>query len=167
MTQAVLIGLAVLWTVVLVPGWVQSVRERSGRKTTIDSFSQQLSAMQGMGYEAPAGRPPGSRLNPALQFSGHRRPRSSVPQSAKDASQRRRDILGLLVLCLMATLAGWFVSHQTAVLITHLVFDVALVGFVLLVLQRRQLEAERMAKVHYLHAAADSEIAGIARRSAN
>ena len=126
-----------------------------------------LSAMQDMGYEAPAGRPPGSRLNPALQFSGHRRPRSSVPQSAKDASQRRRDILGLLVLCLMATLAGWFVSHQTAVLITHLVFDVALVGFVLLVLQRRQLEAERMAKVHYLHAAADSEIAGIARRSAN
>jgi hypothetical protein len=167
MTQAVLIGIAVMWTVVLVPGWVQSIRERGGRGTTMDSFSQQLNAMQAMGHRAPAGRPPGSRLVPALQFSSHRRPRSSIPQSAKDATQRRRDILGLLILCAVTSLAGWFVSTQAAVLIAHVIFDAALLGYLFLLLQRRQIEAERTAKVHYLHSADQGEIGDIARRSAN
>lgn len=174
MTQVVLFGLAVMWAVLLVPGWVRGFRERSGRQTTIDTFHHQLDLM---GRGAPGrglAKPPGARLRVSDRFSNHKRPGSTVPQDAKDASVRRRDILVLLSVVVVVTLVGWIVSGLASVGIAHLVADVLLATYVYLLVLRRRAEAERMAKVHYLPRttaegaeAATSEASKQFRRPAN
>ena len=150
MTLVVFIGLAVVWAVVLVPGWVSAFRERSGRQTTMDAFSQQLDALGRGAPKRSVATPPGSRLRTTTRFSDHRRPRSTVPQTSRDAAVRRRDILVLLSVCAVVTLIGWLVSGLVAVAVAHLAFDAALGGYAYLLVQRRKAEAARMGKVHYL-----------------
>ena len=169
MTQVVLLGLVVMWAVLLVPGWIRSYRERSGRQTTIDTFHQQLDVM---GRSAPHSRvatPPGSRLRVSDRFSNHKRPRSTIPHGADDAAIRRRDILVLLGVVAVVTLVGWFISGLPAVGIAHLVADALLGGYCYLLVLRRRHEAERMAKVHYLPrgAVAPQEPSRLRRRPAN
>ncbi|MDG2111861.1 MAG: hypothetical protein P8N02_04520 [Actinomycetota bacterium] len=173
MTQVVLLGLTVMWAVLLVPGWVRGFRERSGRQTTIDTFHHQLGLM---GRGAPGrglAKPPGARLRVSERFINHKRPRSTVPQDAKDASLRRRDILVLLSVVAVVTLVGWLVSGLTQVGIAHAIADVLLGTYVYLLVLRRRAEAERMAKVHYLPRTADGgteaapEASKLFRRPAN
>lgn len=167
MTTVVLLGLAALWTAVLLPGWVGALRDRTGRRTTMDAWAQQLNVLGSRRNEAaPAGSPPGARLRTNDPF-GHRRPRTTVPQRPEEAAQRRKDIVRLLVLLAVASLVVFMATGQMAVLVGHAVFDAALVGYVMLLLQRRQIEADRMAKVHYLHPVPESAASGLARRSAN
>lgn len=165
MTAVVLIGLAAVWAVVLIPGWVRALRERTGRRTTIDAFSDQLNVL-GNGPAFDGTTPPGSRLRP-LERRG-RRPRSTIPMSAEDARQRRRDVIVILVAGAVVSLVGFIASGIVVVLIAHLMIDAALAGFVTLVVQRRKMEAERMAKVHYLQPPAGrGRDVKVARRSAN
>jgi hypothetical protein len=167
MTTVVLLGLAALWTTVLLPGWVGALRDRTGRRNTMDAWAQQLKVLGSKRNQAvPAGSPPGARVRTSDSF-GHRRPRTTVPQRPKEAAQRRKDIVRLLILLAVASLVIFMATGQLVVLVAHTVFDAALVGYFVLLSQRRQLEADRMAKVHYLHPVPESAPAGLARRSAN
>ncbi len=169
MTQVVLIGLAAVWAVLLVPGWVRAFRERSGRQTTIDTFHHQLHLMGRSAPRRVLSDPPGARLRVSDRFSNHRRPRSTIPHGAQDAAVRRRDITVLLAGVAGVTLVGWLVSGLVSVLIAHLVADLMLGGYVYLLVQRRRAELERMAKVHYLprQVGNGSEAPRLRRRPAN
>ena len=73
-----------------------------------------------------------------------------MPNNSREAAVRRRDILRLLVLGSGITLVGWAVGGLAAVGVTHVVFDVTLFSYVVLLNQRRKKEMERLAQIHYL-----------------
>ena len=70
-----------------------------------------------------------------------------------EAQRRRRLIIGVLGMLAGATLLGAFTSSGSArmgLFAVNLVFDAALVGYLLLLGQARQVAAEREMKVRYL-----------------
>ena len=73
-----------------------------------------------------------------------------------EAQRRRRLIIGFLGLLAGVTLLAAFTSTGAArmgLFAVNLVFDAALVGYLLLLAQARQVAAEREMKVRYLRAA--------------
>jgi hypothetical protein len=73
-----------------------------------------------------------------------------------EAQRRRRLIIGVLGMLAGATLLAAFTSTGAArmgLLALNLVFDVVLVGYLLLLAQARGVAAEREMKVRYLRAA--------------
>lgn len=169
MTVVVLLALAAMWAILLVPGWIRTMRERSGRQTSIDAFHQQLDVMGRYAPKQDLASPPGARLRVKERFSNHERPRSTVPQDSGEAAVRRRDIVVLLAIVAVVTLVGWFVSGLPAVGIAHVVADLLLGGYLYLIVLRRRVEAERMAKIHYLPrtGAVTPEPTRLRRRPAN
>jgi len=167
-TPVVLLGLAVMWAVLLVPGWVRAWRERSGRQTTIDTFHHQLDVLGRHAPRRSVDNPPGARLRVSDRFSNHQRPRTTVPQDAGEAAVRRRDIIVLLSIVAVVTLVGWLVSGIATVGIVHIAVDVVLGLYAYVLVLRRRAEAERLAKVHYLpRNVAQAETPRQRRRRAN
>ncbi len=94
-------------------------------------------------------------------INGQARPESLI--TLAEAQRRRRLIIGLLAVMASVTLLAAFTSTgSTRMLLfaVNLVIDAALVGYLILLAQARQVAAEREMKVHYLHRvpATDSDL---------
>ena len=150
MTEIVLLVLAGVWAVVLVPGWVRAFLHRGGRRTPMAAWHQQLDTLSHASPATGLPAPFGAKVATVDRRGVYRRPRSSVPNNSREAAVRRRDVLRLLILGSGITLVGWVVGGLAAVGVTHLVFDGALVGYIVLLNQRRKKEMQRLAEIHYL-----------------
>jgi hypothetical protein len=134
-TLLVLVILAVMWAAVLLPPWLRG-RHHDRPSDSIHSFRRQLSVLE--------------RATPGV--NGQARPESLI--TLAEAQRRRRLIIGLLAVLASVTLLAAFTSTgSTRMLLfaVNLVIDAALVGYLILLAQARQVAAEREMKVHYLH----------------
>lgn len=124
----ILLGLAVLWAAVLGP---TLVRNR-------DVLFRPLAAVGGgvVGAGRSVGRHGPRRLR-SVQAAA-----TSIPTDAASARRRRRDLLITLAGLVTFTLLGGL-AVGGVVWLVHFFVDLALVGYVALVTQRHQLEAER------------------------
>jgi membrane protein implicated in regulation of membrane protease activity len=143
-TLLVLFILAVIWAAVLLPPYLQN-RSESRPADSISSFQRQLSVLERRSVV----------VNPALQRSAPSRAyatRSYVPPARlarSEAKKRRRDVLFTLagaagVTLLMALMLGGPVWGL------HLLCDLLLGAYVVLLAQAQQRTMERDTKVRYL-----------------
>ena len=141
----VLFILAVIWAAVLLPPYLQN-RSESRPADSISSFQRQLSVLErravgvnpSLQRSAPSGRSFRSEFTPA-----------ALRLSRSEAKRRRRDVLFTLagaagITFLMALMLGGPVWGL------HLLCDVLLAGYVVLLVQVQQRATERDAKVRYL-----------------
>ena len=149
MTEIVLLVLAIVWAVVLVPGWIRNFLERGGRRTPMMAWQRQLDTLSRTTPAAGLPAPFGARVLSVDRRGVYQRPRSSVPNNSREAAVRRRDILRLLVLGSAMSLFGWIVGGLTAVGVVHIVLDAALISYLALLNQRRKKEIRRLAQIHY------------------
>ena len=146
-TLLVLVILAVMWAAVLLPPWLRG-RHHDRPSDSIHSFRRQLSV-----------------LERATGVNGQARPESLITLS--EAQRRRRLIIGMLaVLASVTLLAAFSSTGSTRMLLfaVNLVIDAALVGYLILLAQARQVAAEREMKVHYLHSVPAASDLGRAER---
>ena len=137
----VLFILAVIWAAVLLPPYLQN-RSESRPADSISSFQRQLSVLERRAV----------MVNPSLQQRGGAMRPQLVPAarlSRSDAKRRRRDVLFTLagaagVTLVMAVMLGGPVWGL------HLLCDVMLGAYVVLLVQTQQRAVERDAKVRYL-----------------
>ncbi len=155
-TFVILIALALLWGIVLVPPWIKKRSHRSTSADAIAVFSQQLSRLE-RGSVDPS-RAPVLPLRPAAtgslangptqaerQAALHGRPGGMpVPKSADDARRRRRSVLLGLAAAAFVTLLG-AIGIGGAFIALHLLVDIALLGYVMLLVQYQR----RLEEVHY------------------
>jgi hypothetical protein len=153
----VLILLAIVWAIVLVPPLVRNRAElRPG--SSVSSFRQDLAvigrttpssslrppSLPGMAPASPVGRPATGA------------PISGTPAGRAAARKRRRDVLftlgGVAGFTLLLALA-----FGGPLLILHLLVDVALAGYLYLLVQMRKLAEEQAVKVRYLAAPPQSQ----------
>ena len=156
----VLFILAVIWAAVLLPPYLQN-RSESRPADSISSFQRQLSVLERRSVV----------VNPALQRTASPRMYSTSMVRASrlarsEAKKRRRDVLFTLagaagVTLMMALLSGGLVWGL------HLVCDLMLGAYVVLLAQAQQRASERETKVRYLpnRAAPRAEPALLLRRS--
>ncbi len=155
-TFVILIALILLWGIVLVPPWIKKRSHRSTSADAIAVFSQQLSRLDRGSVDPDRAavlplRPAatGSLANgptPAeRQASLHARPGTSpLPRSADDARRRRRTVLLGLGAAAFVTLLG-AIGVGGGFIVLHLLVDIALLGYVLLLVQYQR----RLEEVHY------------------
>ena len=145
----VLILLAVVWAVVLVPPYLRH-RNESRPGSSVHSFRQGLDVL---GRSAPPSIAPGASFAPVRHPAAPPLPGAPVGRAA--VRKRRRDVLlGLLGLAGFTLLLA-FAFGGTFVLL-HLLVDVALGGYLYLLVQLRKLATEASHKVRYLPAPASS-----------
>jgi Flp pilus assembly protein TadB len=140
-TLLVLFILAVIWAAVLLPPYLQN-RSESRPADSISSFQRQLSVLERRSV----------MVNPSLQQRGGASRAELVPAarlSRAEAKRRRRDVLFTLaaaaaITFLMAIMLGGPVWGL------HLLCDLMLGGYVVLLVQMQQRQVERDAKVRYL-----------------
>jgi membrane protein implicated in regulation of membrane protease activity len=139
----VLFILAVIWAAVLLPPYLQN-RSESRPADSISSFQRQLSVLERRAVV----------VNPSLQRAGSTRSFGAdmVPAirlSRSEAKKRRRDVLFTLagaagVTFFMALMLGGPVWGL------HLLCDLLLAAYVVLLVQIQQRATERDVKVRYL-----------------
>ncbi|MGE0307177.1 MAG: hypothetical protein AB7N61_17370 [Acidimicrobiia bacterium] len=150
MTELLIVLLAVVWTAVLVPPWVRSLREgRPG--DSISSFRRQLNVLERgthesmpayrrpntgrpfgePGYSGYGGSVPMNRPGPARSAYGARRPASPSPY----ARQRRRQVLLTLVAAFLITGSMALTAGGTLLVGVFLISTLALIGYVALLVQ--------------------------------
>jgi hypothetical protein len=151
----VLLILAVIWAAVLLPPYLQN-RSESRPADSISSFQHQLSVLERRAV----------MVNPSLQ----REPVRGVATSAAlrlsraEAKKRRRDVLytlagGAGVTFVMAVMLGGTVWGL------HLLCDVLLAAYVVMLVQVQQRAIERTSKVRYLPSRAVRPEPALLRRS--
>ncbi len=151
-TFVILIALALLWGIVLVPPWIKKRSHRSTSADAMAAFSQQLSRLDRGSVDTS--RAPVLPLRPAAtgsmangptpaerQAALHARPGTvAVPRSADDARRRRRTVLLALAAAAFVTLLG-AIGIGGGFVVLHLLVDIAMLGYVILLVQyQRQLE---------------------------
>jgi len=161
----VLGALAVMWIAVLSWEGVQSLRGGMGRRgdpmanfqRQLDILSrrpQQMSAANRLRFESG-----GSRLRRSPRFT---------PASRFEATCRRRDVMFALSCLTAAAAAGFYLTRTPLSSYVLVVTTVMLASFAYLVVRRRQLVAEQVAKVRYLPTASRAAQSPVyARRRAN
>jgi hypothetical protein len=157
--------LVLLWAVALVPPWLRN-RSEGHPSDSILSFRQQLSVLERTTPGSHRSVTPiaAYRPMPGSSFT----PESPAAVQRRLARQRRRvvlvSLLGVAVFTLLLA-----VAFGGAAIVVHLLVDVALVTYVVLLVRIQQRSMEREAKVRYLHAAQAQgmEPALLLRRSAN
>jgi len=146
LTIAVILVLGILWVAVLVPPILRA-RGQQSRTDSVGDFSHKLSSL---------GRANGHRTRPTRNSSS---PPIFVPSNkgipgAMSAQQkRRRDVLFVLLGLVAATFFLAVLTRSMAFIALQLVADVALAGYVYLLVQYKQRSSERQTKVRYLGAA--------------
>lgn len=154
----VLILLAIVWAIVLVPPLVRNRADlRPG--SSVSSFRQDL-AVIGRTTPTSSFRPsslPG--VGPVLPSGPSARgaaPLAGTPSGRAAARKRRRDVLFAL-----GGVAGFTFLLALAfggpLLLVHLVADVALAGYLYLLVQMRKMAEEQAVKVRYLAAPPQSQ----------
>ncbi len=166
----VLIALAVLWGALLLPPMVRS-RSESRPADSIGNFRHQLSVLRRTG---PSVVPPANPLRlpsyaaptpaPTYQMA-----RTYSREGARRARtmKRRRDVLFTLVIAVGVTLVLGVLPPFRALLWLHVACDLALAGYVALLVRARNDAAERDMKLRFLPAAAQPDNVLLLRRSAN
>jgi hypothetical protein len=140
-TFVVLFLLAVVWAVYLA-SWLRN-RGMHRNVNSISSFSKHLSVLERTS--------PGASLRPVGGYSGPvGRPLGAGPaMSINDVRRRRRDVLFGLAGAAVVTF-GLAVVVGGPFLLLHLLIDVALVGYVVLLVRLKRLAEDRRTKVRYL-----------------
>jgi hypothetical protein len=153
----VLILLAMAWAIVLVPPFVRN-RTESRPGSSVVSFQQGLDVL---------GRAtPGSSLS-SFRVTRSLPPGPGLPRGRSAARKRRRDVLFALggVAAFTFLLA---MAFGGSLLLLHLLVDVALGGYLFLLVQMRKMASERAHKVRYLAAPPQSQPSLVlVRRSAS
>jgi hypothetical protein len=149
----VLVILAGVWMAVLLPPWLQN--RRAGRPAdSISSFRRQLSVLERSNSASVAYRPRPTAARLARMQSIERGPapsfrRGPVSLSRSAARRRRRDVLSTLVAAALLTL-GLAVVLGGPVVVLHLVIDLLMVTYIVLLVRAERLAAEREHKVRFL-----------------
>lgn len=166
----VLIVLAVLWGALLLPPMMRK-RSVSRPADSIGNFRHQLSVLRRTG---PSVVPPANALRlpsyaaptpaPTYQMA-----RTYSREGARRARtmKRRRDVLFTLVIAVGVTLVLGLLPPFRALLWLHVACDLALAGYVALLVRARNDAAERDMKLRFLPAAGQPENVLLLRRSAN
>lgn len=151
----VLILLAIVWAIVLVPPLVRNRADlRPG--SSVSSFRQDL-AVIGRTTPTSSLRPPSlPGMGPSASAARAGAPLAGTPSGRAAARKRRRDVLFAL-----GGLAGFTLLLAMAfggpMLLLHLLVDVALGGYLYLLVQMRKLAEEQAVKVRYLAAPPQSQ----------
>jgi hypothetical protein len=151
-TLLVLFILAVIWAAVLLPPWLQS-RSENRPADSITSFRNQLSVLErraaivGPHRGAHGARPAARPVARSAGMTNVARQNAALRRS--DVRRRRREVFFTLAGAAAVTmiLALWLGGVVWAL---HLGVDALLGGYVLLLVQAQQREAERHQKVRYL-----------------
>jgi hypothetical protein len=165
-TFVLLIILAVVWAVYLV-SWARSRTEHRS-VNSISTFNKHLSVLERTTPGRPsaptriAGSPAPTRsavslARPAFaptSYSPVGSPRHSVALTRRQAKERRKNILFGLAGFALVTLAAAVMMGGVMVYL-HLLADLLLGGYVLLLVQTQRLAMERQHKVRYLQQPAD------------
>lgn len=163
MNGIVLGALAVMWVTVLSWEGIQSLREGFGRRgDSMTRFRRQLDIMSNQPYQMSAA----NRLEFEARGARLRRSPRYSPSSRFEAGRRRRDLVFGLGLLSGAAIAGFYVSGTTLSAWIMVLASGSFLAYSGTVVRRRQLAAERAAKVRYLPSAAHADVA-YARRRAN
>lgn len=151
----VLILLAIVWAIVLVPPLVRNRADlRPG--SSVSSFRQDL-AVIGRASPTSTLRPPSlPSVGPRTPAARSGAPLSGTPGGRAAARKRRRDVLFTL-----GGVAGFTFLLALAfggpMVMLHVVADLALAGYVYLLVQMRKLAEEQAVKVRYLASPAQSQ----------
>jgi len=130
-TILVLFILAIIWLAVLLPPYLQN-RSEKRPADSISSFQRQLSVLE--------------RRSTSVNVTGPVRP---VGMTRTEARKRRRDVLFTLLGAASITLAmALFMGGPVWGL--QILCDALVAGYVFLLVQTQQREAERVTKVRYL-----------------
>ncbi len=139
-TTLVFLGLAVVWAIVLLPEVVRKVAG-SRHSDTIRSFNQQLSVLDRSGDRSTSN---GSNVID-LRSRDHAAGRPAVaPQVPASVRKRRQEVLTVLGSAAVLTLVCT-VAFGGAFLVLHLLADVLLVAYVVMLTQANQAAAHRTA----------------------
>lgn len=140
MTFVVLFLLAVVWAIYLA-SWLRN-RGMHRNVNSISSFSKHLSVLERTS--------PGGPLRPVAGYSGPvGRAQASPSMTRNELRRRRRDVLFGLAGAAVVTL-GLAVVAGGPFLLLHLLVDVALAAYVVLLVRLKRLADDRRTKVRYL-----------------
>jgi hypothetical protein len=133
-TILVLLILAIIWLAVLLPPYLQN-RSEKRPADSISSFQRQLSVLE--------------RRSTTVNGSGRSGPLPMVRMTRAEARKRRRDVLFTLLGAASITFA-MALFKGGPVWGLQILCDLLVVGYVFLLVQTQQREAERETKVRYL-----------------
>jgi hypothetical protein len=143
LTIAIILVLGVLWVAVLVPPILRA-RGQQGRSDSVGDFTYRLSTLgraNGSHRERPKGL---SYQRPMFAPSG------PGPAQMTAAQKRRRDVLFVLIGAAVGTLFLAVLTRMTLLIALQLLADIALGGYVYLLIQHKQRTREQQAKVQFL-----------------
>jgi Flp pilus assembly protein TadB len=145
LTIAVILVLGILWVAVLVPPILRA-RGQQNRTDSVGDFSHKLRSLgQANGHRA---RPRRSTASSPIFVPSH------TSGSGMTAQQkRRRDVLFVLLGLVAFTFFVAVLTRSMAFVALQIVADLALAGYVYLLLQYKQRATDQRSKVHYLGAA--------------
>jgi hypothetical protein len=144
LTIAVILGLGILWVAVLVPPILRA-RGAQGRSDSVGDFSHKLSSLgRANGHKVRSGR---SSSSPIFVPAG------TGPGSMSAQQKRRRDVLLVLAGLVAVTFLLAVATRSTPFIALQLLADIALGGYVYLLLQYKQRAQGQRTKVRYLGAA--------------
>ena len=175
MTIGVLVLLALVWGAVLY-GYFRDRLTETRPADSIGSFRRQLSVLERTG---PVEHSPAFTLRPRVQAQRPTYPlagsatygRAPVAAARRrgptPAQKRRRDILFGLVAAAAGSLVLGMLPALRVLWGLHLVLDVLTIGYVFLLVRRRNLLAEREMKLRFLPSTGSPEPALLLRRTGN
>jgi hypothetical protein len=147
----VLLVLGACWAGYLGWYWRENRRTVHHRSDGIRAFSSGLGSLGG---------------STSRSLSGATMAVSLAPRNARDAARRRRDVLIVLSIAAVVTLFAAVGIGGIAVIV-NLMADIALIAYVVALVQRRNEEAEREIKVHMLYPDRVRELETVPARAAN
>lgn len=149
MTIAVILVLGILWVAVLVPPILRA-RGQQSRTDSVGDFHHKLRSLgQANGHRT---RPRRTTASGAI-FA----PLSTGPGIMSAQQKRRRDVLFVLLGLVAFTFFLAVLTRSMAFIALQLIADVALAGYVYLLLQYKQRAQEQRSKVRYLGGASYRE----------
>jgi hypothetical protein len=145
LTIAVILVLGVLWIAVLVPPILRA-RGQQSRSDSVGDFHHKLSSL---------GRANGHRTRPTRMSSQQPIfvPGGSGPATMSATQKRRRDVLFVLLGVVAATFFLAVLTRSMPFIALQLLADIALAGYVYLLIQYKHRTQDQRSKVRYLGAA--------------
>jgi hypothetical protein len=145
-TIAVILILGVIWAAVLIPPILRA-RASQPHSDSVGDFHHKLSLL---GHTNGTHRKHPERLSPAKPMFA---PTGRGPGRQSATQKRRKDVLLVLLGVCAGTLFLALLTRQPLLFALHLAADVALGGYVYLLVQFRQRAAEQQSKVRFLNTA--------------
>jgi hypothetical protein len=146
LTIAVILILGVLWVAVLVPPILRA-RGQQSRTDSVGDFHHRLSTL---GRANGSHREQPSRLSPSRPMFV---PSGPGPAQMSAMQKRRRDVLFVLIGVAVATLFLAVLTRMTALFALQILADIALGGYVYLLIQHKQRAQDQRSKVRFLGSA--------------